>query len=302
MVNRRRQALVFGLGVLGLAILVGVGIAIGAGGSSLRRPFSVSLQTPLPTTTTTFSPTPTLTPEPIKTSIPTYTPAPPTPSPTLTPTSRPTLAPVTFVSDSSADAVDFNTLVPLTTTLAGVDIQAAGFDEAGHLLTELPGELAAQVADWSPVDNLILWMRLHTAVPVEQTGIIYWLFALDTDGDLETGRPVGDGLINPDMGAEVTLGVHSNPATGLQFEPYMSIWDPVRAESRRYELAAEVKFSPERDILFLRVPKLKLGELLSELSNVEPEWERTVGRAAILFEGGSGLAVDFCPDIPISPQ
>ncbi|MCD4738001.1 MAG: hypothetical protein K8R89_01910 [Anaerolineae bacterium] len=300
MVNRRRQVLVFGLGVLGLAILVGVGIAIGAGGSSLRRPFSAFPQVPLPTTTATLSPTPTLTPEPIKTSIPAYTPAPPTPSPTLTPTptSRPTLAPVTFASDSSADAVDFNTLVPLTTTLAGVDIQAAGFDEAGHLLTELPGELVAQVADWSLADNLILWMRLHTAVPVEQAGIVYWLFALDTDGNLETGRPVGDGLINPDMGAEVTLGVHSNPATGLQFKPYMLIWDQARAESRRYELTAEVKFSPERDILFLRVPKLKLGELLSELSNVEPEWERTVGRAAILFDAGSGLAVDFCPGIP----
>ncbi|HEY89170.1 MAG TPA: hypothetical protein G4N98_05480 [Thermoflexia bacterium] len=296
MVNQRRQALVFGLGVLGLAILVGVGIAIGAGGSSLRRPFSASPQAPLPTATATLSPTLTLTPEPTETPIPTptYTPVPPT----LTPPNRPTLAPVAFASDASADAVDFNALVPLTTTLAGVDIQAAGFDEAGHLLAELPEELAAQVADWAPADNLILWMRLHTAVPVEQAGIVYWLFALDTDGDLETGRPVGDGLINPDMGAEVTLGVHSNPATGLQFEPYMSIWDQARAESKRYELTAEMKFSPEREILFLRVPKLKLGELLSELSNVEPEWERTVGRAAILFEAENGLAVDFCPDIP----
>lgn len=298
MVNQRRQAFIFGIVVIGLAVLAGIVVAIGAGGSSLQRPFSASTPAPLPSATATLSPTPTFTPVPTETPIPipTYTPAPPT----FTPTSRPTLTPVAFVNDPAADAVDFNTLTPLTTTLAGVDIQAASFDENGHLLENLPEELATQVADWAPAENLILWMKLQTAVPMKREGAIYWLFALDTDGNLETGRPVGDGQINPDMGAEITLGVYSDPTDELQFQPYMQIWDQVRAESRRYELTMEVELSPKRDVLFLRVSKAKLTELLAELSYVKPAWEKTIGRAATLFDTGSGLAIDFCPEIPKS--
>ncbi|MGC9356808.1 MAG: hypothetical protein ACP5GX_03030 [Anaerolineae bacterium] len=201
------------------------------------------------------------------------------------------------MTDLQGDLLDYETLVPVTLTVPEADIQTTCFDAESHLVDTLPPEIAEQIAGGRE-DSLVLWTTLHAPVPITPTRLSYWLFALDTDADLDTGRPVGDGAINPDLGAELTAGIYSDPGSGIQFQPYLLVWDAAEGDMVRHAFAAELAFTPDRRTIILALPREPLNEVLVEVAQVVPRWEGIVGRAATLASSELGLVVDFCPNLP----
>ena len=235
---------------------------------------------PTPTPTQLPSPTPpTLTPTP--TGTPPGAP-PPKPTPTATatrlplPTPTATLAPAVCL-DRSGDLARYDTLTPVTATVPGADLARASFDAE---------------------TSLILWMTLYQPVPDAPDVERFWLFALDTDGDRATGRPLGDGAINPDIGVEVTIGVTWSPELGPEPEPYIFIWNADTGTSDRRTEGVEASFSRARDAVFLRIELDLLARLVSEFSGTVPDWDRMIVRAGTLAMTDEGMVVDFCPDLP----
>jgi hypothetical protein len=165
------------------------------------------------------------------------------------------------------------------------------------LAGSLPPGVAEQVAGVEG-ENLVLWTTLHASVPLTPTQLAYWLFALDTDADLATGRPVGDGAVNPDLGAEVTVGVYSDPANDVRFAPYLLVWDAELGDMAREPFPMTVAFTPDRKTVILVLPRDPLAELIGTRAGAEADWELLRGRAATLAGTESGLVVDFCPDLP----
>lgn len=292
------DAFVLSLFVLVAALLIGVGVAVMAGGGDLSLPAMLAEMTATLPPTLTASPTSTA--RPTSTSRPTATPtstATPTPLPTATPSVTPT--PVSAAAtDGVEDLFDYRTLAPVTYTVSSADIRAASFDGAGRWTASAPPAVTSRLSAYTEGETLSLWVSLQAPIPLTVTRPAYWLFALDTDAELTTGRPVGDGAINPDMGAELTAGVYCDPANGIQFEPYLLVWDVATGGMARYDVTADVAFTSDRRTLILILPRAALADALVERAQVEPQWDRVVGRAAAMTSADSGMIIDFCPDLP----
>ncbi len=226
---------------------------------------------------------------------PSLTPMPTSPMPV--PTQLSTFAPPAYIDDSG-DMVDFDTLAPIEFVPPGSDIRLACFDEARQLVRTIPAGLAAEVGDWDTEESLILWIAFYEPVPTVPDMERYWLFALDTDRNIATGRPMDDGKVNPDIGVEVTIGVHSNPAAGIELAPYMFVWNAGLKNSEPRTMDIEVRLSTTRDALFIRVPTEQLADTIRTLSEVEPNWDQTVGRALAMATTSEGTIADFAPERP----
>jgi hypothetical protein len=226
---------------------------------------------------------------------PSLTPMPPSPTPV--PTQPSTFALPAYLDDSG-DLVDFDTLAPIEFAPPGSDIRLACFDEARQLVRTIPVEVAAEVGDWDTEGSLILWIAFYEPVPTVPDMERYWLFALDTDRNIATGRPMDDGKVNPDIGVEVTIGVHSNPAAGIELAPYMFVWNAGLKNSEPRTMDIEVRLSTTRDALFIRVPTELLADTIRTLSEVEPNWDQTVGRALAMATTSEGTVADFAPERP----
>lgn len=236
------------------------------------------------------TPTPTATPLP--TVPPTATPAPEaTPEPTssaATPQSGP---------DPQGDVGDYDSGAPVDEAPAGVDILDAsvGRDaEIGFVPTDDP---PAGLEGWSEEGEAFFWLSLHDAVPDPPPGYMNWLFTIDTDGDTETGRPVGSRRINPDLGDEVVVGVTYNANTEA-YEPYSLVWN---TEEEAWATGPEVRytFGESRTALGLAVSREGLEEAIAEVEAAALVPEAARGRAAAETYLADGTrAIDFYPDLP----
>lgn len=303
--NDIHQNLVFFIaGMAALALLSGAAVAYMAGGSSLRGATTLStiptvISTPTPTSLPTSKPAATATPSP----TPTSTPSIPTPSATPTSTATPTPAqtptqipgPVA-ITDPRNDLIDFTTQQPFSAAAGAHDIQSACFSPERQLLRSLPTSLAGVLK--SEDEFLALWMTLYEPLPEIPTTRANWLFALDVDANPGTGRPLGDGLINPDLGVDITLGLYSDPGSTPYYRPYFIIWNAQAGQTQRVTLPAEIHFNAARDTVMLSVSLTLLDTILNELALVAPQWELAQGRAATLATLAAGLAADFAPDLP----
>jgi hypothetical protein len=234
----------------------------------------------------------------MSTTAPTVTSVAPTP-PSPTPASTQTTAPIpALFFDGVSDLVSLDTLEPAAIAPPGADIRAACFTDGRQLVRTIPGELAGEIGDWNAEENLILWLTFHEPVPTVPDVERYWIFALDTDANTATGRPLGEGKINPDIGVEATIGVHSNPAAGTELTPYILIWNVRLGNSEYKTLDLETRLSTARDALFIRVPMGSLTETIRTLSKVEPNWDQAIGRALATAITGEGTVADFAPERP----
>jgi hypothetical protein len=260
---------------------------------------SVTTEQPISTIESTIPTQPTTT----STAVPTTPPARPTTSepttafPTTTPTRTPKPSSSIFY-DESGDLVSFDTLAPVAIAPPGTDIRTACFSGRRQLTRTIPEELTSEISDWNTEENLILWLTFHEPVPTAPDIERYWIFALDADGNAGTGRPVGEGIINPDIGVEATIGVHSNPAAGIELAPYALIWNARLVTLESHTLDMEARLSTARDALFIRVPAGSLTEASQTLSEVEPNWEQTIGRALATATTSEGAVADFAPERP----
>jgi hypothetical protein len=228
---------------------------------------------------------------------PTPTPV-PSPTPTPTPTATPTLEPTpTPPADLQGDVGSYESGAPVEGAPAGVDIRAASV--APDLRVDLqPTEgVPAELAGWASEGEALLWIALHEPIPAPPAVFIDWLFALDLDGDITTGRPAGTGRVNPDLGTEATIGVSYSPASG-EYEPYFWVWDP--AQEDWTEVADEVRLylSESRTLIGLALPLETLTQNVAQTTGVTVVPEAVKGRAGALSYAGAQGVIDFYPDRP----
>ena len=233
------------------------------------------------------------------TSVPTRPETTPTADRVPTATSAPTQSPTPSIvtePDPKDDLVDYTTLVPFGDTPPGSDIRLACFNADLHLVRVLPPELEDIASDWRSDDDLVFWIMLHGSIPPTIDATTSWLFAIDTDNDTTTGRPLDSGVINPDIGPEVTVGVRLDP-TGEVY-PYVYIWNAATDDSSLSEISVQARFSTARDAVLVKVSEAVLTSNVITLSLTQPDWEQAVGRAATLVTSGERTAIDFFPERP----
>lgn len=264
---------------------------IATDGITTEQPLSPTEPEALVQPTSASTATPTTTPTEAASAEP--TPVPSTAAPTRT--SSPSTS---IFFDDVGDLVSFDTLTPIAIAPSGTDIRAACFDGERQLMRTVPGELTSEISDWDAGENLILWLTFHEPVPATPDMERFWIFALDADGNTTTGRPVGEGKINPDIGVEATIGVHSNPAAGIELAPYVLVWNARLVTSEPQVLDLEARLSAARDALFIRVPAESLAETIRTLSEIEPDWDQAVGRALATATTDEGAVADFAPERP----
>lgn len=246
-------------------------------------------------------PTPTATlPPPSPTSgaaeIATATPAPPTA--TLPPTATATEEPLPpGPRDAQGDVVSYTSGAPVEGAPAGIDIWAASIGPERQVLLQPPEGTPTQFLEWVGEGELLLWLRLHEPIPETPPAYTEWVFALDVDGDMTTGRPVGVARINPDLGMEAALAVYYDPAS--QFGSYLLLWDRNAGALLASPLQVRYTLNETRSAVGLAVSLDALRQAVAATSGVTLDPAAISGRAAAWTTLVSGeRVIDFYPDLP----
>ena len=233
------------------------------------------------------TPTPTATPVP--TIVPTATPEQTAePEPTATTSANP---------DPEGDVGNYETGTAIESPPTGVDIVAASIDPDLGISLESGDDLPAQLADWAEEGEALLWLSLYNAIPDPPSAYMNWLFVVDTDGDTETGRPVGSRRINPDLGDEVALGVSYDANAGA-YEAYALVWN---SEDEVWVDGPEVRytFGESRIVVGLAISMDALEETIADAGAASLALEAAAGRAAAETYLADGTRViDFYPNLP----
>jgi hypothetical protein len=192
---------------------------------------------------------------------------------------------------------DYGSGEPVEEPPAGVDIRVAspGLDLRVALQ---PGEgTPAELAEWVAEGEALLWIALHEPIPDPPTRYVEWLFALDLDGDLETGRQAGVARINPDLGMEAAIGMYYNPANE-QYAAYFLVWDP--EQGGLIPKLGPVRFTLDesRTLIGLALSLETLTQTVAQTTGVTVAPEAVRGRAAALSDVGGQRVIDFYPDRP----
>ncbi len=238
------------------------------------------------------TPTPTATPLP--TVPPTTMPEPTAPAATPEPTA-PTASSAN--PDPQGDIGVYDTGAPIESPPAGADIAAASISPDSKISLQPTEDVPEELADWSEEGETFFWMSLYDAIPDPPLGYMNWLFVIDTDGNSETGRPVGSARINPDLGDEVALGVSFNANTGA-YESYALVWD---AENEAWANGPEVRytFAESRTVVGLALSSEALEEAIAQADAAPVAPDAAKGRAAAETYLADGTRViDFYPNLP----
>jgi hypothetical protein len=226
------------------------------------------------------------------TPTPTATPI-PTPVPTPTPTSVPTPIPAL---DAEGDVGVYSSGAPVAQPPAGIDISNAAVSPEGRVILQ-GGDIPAELSGWLQEGEALLWISLHQPAPVAYDARADWLFALDLDGDVTTGRPVGSARINPDLGMEVALGVYYDP-TGGNYETYLLIWDSTQGDWADGADVVRFTFSENRTLVGLAIPLDTLAQQVSQIAGVTIAPESVTGRVGAVVYTSPEAVIDFYPDLP----
>ena len=255
--------------------------------------------TPMNTLVSTDSPTPIPTSTPLSTGspVPTDTLAPTkTLSPTPTSTTTPSLEPLPISpSDPQADLVSYNGLAPVQQVPAGVDIRAASVDADLRVTLEPTTGVPEELAGWAE-GEVLLWIALYDPIPDPPAVYTEWIFALDLDGDVGTGRPAGSLRINPDIGVEVTIGAYYDPANG-GYGYYSLVWDPAQESWVDGPAGIHYTLSESRTLIGFALPLETLTQSVTQVTGVTYVHGAVRGRAAALAVEGQKV-IDFYPDRP----
>jgi hypothetical protein len=178
-----------------------------------------------------------------------------------------------------------------------VDVAACNIATSTLVLADLAPPEGITVTE----DALVVWMALQEPVPDDRALDYHWLIALDLDGQTETGRPAGDGYINPDLGNEVGAGLFLYIDDEL--DPYLFVWD---AGSEDWAEAADVPeglltvtLAPGRDVVLFTLEVDGLAEAVDRLTGVDLVPGEIRGRVGAIASSMTRAAVvDYCPDLP----
>jgi hypothetical protein len=221
----------------------------------------------------------------------------PTAAPTLTATQVTVATPITPTRDVEGDVAPLAGGPNEASPPEGVDVAACNIATSTLVLADLAPPEGITVTE----DALVVWMALQEPVPDDRALDYHWLIALDLDGQTETGRPAGDGYINPDLGNEVGAGLFLYIDDEL--DPYLFVWD---AGSEDWAEAADVPeglltvtLAPGRDVVLFTLEVDGLAEAVDRLTGVDLVPGEIRGRVGAIASSMTRAAVvDYCPDLP----
>lgn len=231
--------------------------------------------------------TPTPTPSP--TPIPTHT---PTPSPAPSPTSEPTPS----FDDPRGDVGAYDSGASVEGVPIGVDVRIASVGTDLRINLQPAAGVPAELAGWTAEGEILLWIVLYDPIP-NPPAYTDWLFALDVDGNIATGRPVGSARINYELGDEAVVGVLYDPASG-EYVPYFLVWDPAQGGWTDGPEGIRFTLSESRTVVGLALPLETLTDAVAQTTGVTLVPGAVKGRAAVLSVAGEQTVVDFYPDRP----
>lgn len=233
------------------------------------------------------------TPTPTATPVPTMAPtATPEPTHTATPT-----APVSGTADAEGDIGEYETGEAIESPPTGIDISAASLEPDKSLVLESGDDLPDELADWTEDGEVLFWMSLHDPVLESPSSYMSWLFVVDTDGNTETGRPVGSRRINPDLGDELAIGVSYDANTDA-YEAYALVWN---TEEESWATGPDVRytFGESRTVVGLAISLEALEEAMAEVDAAPLAPDAAQARAAAETYLADGTRViDFYPNLP----
>jgi len=234
-----------------------------------------------------MTPTASLTPRPTDTPTPTETPAPtPTPKPSPTP-----------LADPQGDVGIYDSGDPVEGVPGGVDIRAASVDADLRVVLQPTEGVPTELAEWATEEEVLLWIALHEPVPDPPSEYTEWLFVLDLDGDVETGRPVDSARINPDLGMEVAIAAYYSPSSE-EYATYFLVWDPAKGGWTYGPGKARFILDESRTLVGLALPLETLTQTVAQITGVTVVPEAVKGRAAALSRVEEQRVIDFYPDRP----
>ena len=216
-----------------------------------------------------------------------------TPTPTLTPTPK---AAVTRTVDRQGDVGTYASGAPAEAPPAGVDIRVASVGPDLQVVLQPTEGVPAELAGWAAEGEILLWIVLYDPIP-DPPPYTEWLFVLDLDGNVDTGRPRGVVRINPDLGYEAAIGVSYTPASG-EYEPYFLVWDLERKSLVPGPDVPRFTIDESRTLVGLALSLETLEQTVTETTSVALVPEAVKGRAAVLSYAGEERVIDFYPDLP----
>ena len=191
--------------------------------------------------------------------------------------------------------ISYTSLTPVQDAPAGVDIRAASIGSDQRVTLQTTGDAPPELSGWAD-GQIRLWINLYDPIPDPPTVYTEWLFALDLDGNVETGRPAGSLRINPDLGVEVAIGVDYDP-NSQAYETYFLVWDTAQASWTDGPAGAQFIVSDSRTIIGLALSMDTLTQSVARISGVTVLPETVKGRAAALATATEKI-IDFYPDLP----
>jgi hypothetical protein len=228
---------------------------------------------------------------PTPTVVPTMTPI---PAPTLTPTPQETPPPV---DDARNDVGTYDAGLAVDDAPQGVDIQAANIAPDLSVALDPTAGVPEELAGWVRPGEAVLWISLYEPIPDPPNVYTEWLFSLDLDGNVETGRPAGAVRVNPDLGDEVVLGLSFDPAIN-ELVPYMLVWDAAQGDWSTGPAEVRFTLNDARTLVALAVPQETLEQVVRQTSGVDLAPDAARGRAAVLSYVGEQAVIDFYPERP----
>ncbi len=186
---------------------------------------------------------------------------------------------------------------PVEGVPGGVDIRVASVDADLRVVFQPTEGVPAALAEWATEEEVLLWIALYEPVLDPPAGYTEWLFALDLDGDVETGRPVGSSRINPDLGMEVAVAAYYDPSSG-EYATYFLVWDPAKGGWAYGPGRARFTLDESRTLVGLALPLEALTQTVAQVTGVTIVPEAVKGRAAALSQVEGQKVIDFYPDRP----
>ena len=225
------------------------------------------------------------------------------PTPTFTQTVTPTVArtpeatpPVTI--DARGDVVTYTSGSPVEAPPAGVDIRVASVGPDRQVVLQ-PTEGAGvpeELAGWAGEEEILLWISLYEPVS-DRPPYMEWLFVLDLDREMDTGRPAGAVRISPDLGYEAAVGVAYDPESG-SYEPFFLVWDREQGGLVSGPELPRWTVDEARTTIGFALSLETLRQSVTETTGVTLVPDAVKGRAAALAYEGEKRVIDFYPDLP----
>ena len=176
-----------------------------------------------------------------------------------------------------------------------MDIRAANIAPDLRIALQTTEEVPPELSEWAE-GQVRFWIALYDPVPDPPTAYTEWLFVLDLDGDIETGRPAGSLHTNPDLGVEVAIAVYYDPGIG-SYETYSLAWDPAQGNWADGPAGMQFTLNDSRTLIGMALPLNTLTQSAAQVTGVTVVPEAVRGRAAALATVDERI-IDFCPDRP----